>query len=85
MDPVITPGATGIRMTIKDQGGNSGDGEDDEMTTYFSVTAVGNRRQQEVVKSLGLGKQMTSLKSWFCYGLTLDRLLTSLNLKVITR
>lgn len=85
MDPVVTPGAIGMRMTIKDQGGNSGDGEDDEMTTYFSVIAIGNRRQQGVVKSLGLGKQMTSLKSWFCCGLTLHRLLTSLNLKVITR
>lgn len=69
-------------MTIKDQGGKSGDGEDDEMTTYF-------HREQETAggskKSLGLGKQMTSLKSWLCYGLTLDRLLTSLNPKVITR
>lgn len=59
MDPVIAPGATGICMTIKDQGENSGDGEDDEMTTYFSVTdTVGNRRQQWAVKrALALGSR----------------------------
>lgn len=52
MDPVISPGATGICTTIKNQGDNSGDGEDDETDT------VGNRRQHGVVKrALALGSR----------------------------